>query len=81
MYMANPLARAVMKNVVRDRVGNRPYTRNTNNVQEEKVGNLTSRQVELVKELIHGNREVKNHTSMGKKHTLDELAAMIKKNL
>lgn len=60
------ISKGSYENVVRDRVGNRPYTRNTNNVQEEKVGNLTSRQVELVKELIHGNREVKNHTSMGK---------------
>lgn len=79
--MVNPLARAVMKNVVRGKVGERSNRTYTNYSHEKRVGNLTSREEELLKELIYGKREVRNQTTTVKKHTLDELVNMMKKDL
>ncbi|GFN36796.1 hypothetical protein [Tepidimicrobium xylanilyticum] len=73
--MVNPLARVVMSNLTKNKEDSTPYR------EQGSFGNLSSREVELLKGLIKGNKQVENYTSKGNVVTLDQAVDMVKKNL
>ncbi|MBZ2175156.1 hypothetical protein K8M07_07790 [Schnuerera sp. xch1] len=70
--MVNPLARVVMNNVSKKN----GYTKNFGT--ERKVNNLTSKDEDMLKEIINKDRQVQSHTKRKTIITLDEAVNRVK---
>ena len=70
--MVNPLARVVMKNVV-----NKAKVDNSNNPGKS-INNLSTKEMDLISDVIRGDKKIKEEKYKEKMITLDEAAKRVR---